>query len=61
MRFSMLYSGEQILSFKPCLLFYTGDSLRVELGLVHNIHWVWDHVKCLGHDTSVRQHYKSEH
>ena len=23
--------------------------------------WVWNHVKCLGHDTSVRQHYKSEH
>ena len=27
MRFSMLYSGEQILSFKSCLVFYTGDSL----------------------------------
>ena len=27
MQFSMLYSGEQILSFKPCLLFYAGDSL----------------------------------
>ena len=27
MRFSMLYSGEQILSFKLCLLFYTVDSL----------------------------------
>ena len=23
--------------------------------------WVWCHVKCLVHDTSVRQHYKSEH
>ena len=22
---------------------------------------MWYHVKCLGHDTSVRQHYKSEH
>ena len=29
MRFSMLYSGEQILSFKPCLVFYAGDSLIV--------------------------------
>ena len=28
MRFSMLYSGEQILSFKLCLVFYAGDSLR---------------------------------
>ena len=27
MRFSMLYSGEQILSFKLCLAFYAGDSL----------------------------------
>ena len=24
MRFSMLYSREQILSFKPCLVFYSG-------------------------------------
>ena len=31
MRFSMLYSGEQILSFKPCLVFYAGDSLSKEL------------------------------
>ena len=23
--------------------------------------WVWYHVNCLGHDTSVRQYYKSEH
>ena len=30
MRLSMLYSGEQILSFKPCLLFYAGDSLNKE-------------------------------
>ena len=30
MRFSMLYSGEQILSFKPCLVFYAGDSLIVD-------------------------------
>ena len=29
MRFSMLYSGEKILSFKPCLLFYTGESLNL--------------------------------
>ena len=27
MWFSMLYSGKQILSFKPCFLFYAGDSL----------------------------------
>ena len=25
MWFSMLYSGEQILSFKSCLVFYAGD------------------------------------
>ena len=24
-------------------------------------YWVLYHVKSLGHDTSVRQHYKSEH
>ena len=29
MRFSMLYSGEQNLSFKSCLLFYAGDSLSL--------------------------------
>ena len=28
MQFSMLYSGEQILSFKSCLVFYAGDSLN---------------------------------
>ena len=37
----------------------------VELGLVDPVSglcdWVWYHVKCLGHDTSMRQHYKSEH
>ena len=27
MQFSILYSGEQILSFKSCLIFYAGDSL----------------------------------
>ena len=27
--FSMLYSGEQILSFKSCLVFYAGDSLNI--------------------------------
>ena len=27
MRFSMLYSGEQILSFKSCLVFDAGDAL----------------------------------
>ena len=31
MRFLMLYSGEQILSFKSCLVFYAGDSLNVVL------------------------------
>ena len=30
MRFSMLYSGEQILSFKSCFVFYAGDSLSLE-------------------------------
>ena len=29
MRFSMLYSEEQILSFKSCLVFYAGDSLNI--------------------------------
>ena len=29
MRFSMLYSGEQNLSFKSCLVFYAGDSLKI--------------------------------
>ena len=33
MRFSMLYSGEQILSFKPCLVFYAGDSLNQNIFL----------------------------
>ena len=32
MRFSMLYSGEQILSFKSCLVFYAGDSLIIPYG-----------------------------
>ena len=27
----MLYSGEQILSFKPCLVFYAGDSLNAQM------------------------------
>ena len=30
MRFSMLYSREQILSFKSCLVFYAGDSLNMQ-------------------------------
>ena len=30
MRFSMLYSGEQNLSFKSCLVFYAGDSLKIQ-------------------------------
>ena len=29
MRFLMLYSGEQILSFKSCLVVYAGDSLML--------------------------------
>ena len=29
MRLSMLYSGEQILSFKLCLVFYAGNSLKL--------------------------------
>ena len=37
----------------------------VELGPVDPVSgqcdWVWYHVKCLGHDISVRQQYKSEH
>ena len=37
----------------------------VELELVDPVSgwcfWVWCHVKYLGHDTLVRQHYKSEH
>ena len=39
--------------------------LTVELGLVDPVSglcdWVLYHVKCLRHDTSVRQHYKREH
>ena len=35
MRFSMLYSGEQILSFKSCLVFYAGDSLRKNIKTEH--------------------------
>ena len=31
MRFSMLYSGEQILSCKSCLIFYAEDSLSFSL------------------------------
>ena len=36
----------------------------LELGQVNlsgQCDWVWYRVKCLVHDTSVRQHYKSEH
>ena len=35
MRFSMLYSGEQILSFKSCLVFYAGDSLSTAVLIPH--------------------------
>ena len=41
MRFSMLYSGEQILSFKPRFVFYAGDSLSAVL-LVEKIN-----IKCV--------------
>ena len=34
MRFSMPYSGEQILSFKSCLVFYAGDSLILGFWLI---------------------------
>ena len=41
------------------------QTYEVELGLVDSVSgkcdWVWYHVKCLGHDTSVRQLYKSKH
>ena len=39
MRFSMLYSGEQILSFKSCLVVYAGDSLNliVKLSLTSEV------------------------
>ena len=36
MQISMLYSGEQILSFKLCLVFYTGDSLNIFFFLLCN-------------------------
>ena len=34
MRFSMLYSGEQILSFKSCLVFYARNSLTINFAIV---------------------------
>ena len=41
------------------------QTYRVELGLIDPVSgycdWVWYHAKCVGHDTSVRQHYNSEH
>ena len=41
------------------------QTYSVELGLVDPVSglcdWVWYHVKCLGHDTLLRQHDKSEH
>ena len=41
------------------------QAYAVELGLVSPVSrlcdWVLYHFKCLGHDTSLRQHYKSEH
>ena len=33
MQFSMLYSGEQILSFKLYLVFYAEDSLRNQINI----------------------------
>ena len=32
--FLKLYSGEQILSFKPCLVFYAGDSLNIAIAIL---------------------------
>ena len=40
----MLYSGEQILSFKPCLVFYAGDSLKSELKYQYK---VWKQHTCI--------------
>ena len=41
------------------------QTYRVELWLVNPVSvwcdWVWYHAKCLGHDTSNRQHYNSDH
>ena len=43
----------------------TEQASRLALRLVDSVSeqcdWVLYHVKCLGHDTSVRQHYKREH
>ena len=36
MRFSMLYSGEQILSFESYLVFYAGDSLMICIPIFNN-------------------------
>ena len=53
MRFSMLYSGEQILSFKPCLVFYAGDSLKKQKpkrrGRTDNVKRVYPHIICWGY------------
>ena len=40
MRFSMLYSGEQILSFKSCLVFHAGDSLRNTCRLIKEFNFI---------------------
>ena len=51
MRFSVLYSGEQILSFKVCLVFYAGDSLKS--GGLHFLN-VFYHLKLLGWSSAFR-------
>ena len=44
MRFSMLYSGEQILSFKSCLVFYAEDSLiYTDLHVRTKMHFLFCH------------------
>ena len=50
-------NGTSCTSFGP-------QTYGVELGLVDSVSvcdLVWYHAKYLGHDTSVGQHYKSEH
>ena len=49
MRFSMLYSGEQILSFKSCLVFYAGDSLNHYLNNYHSSTYTFFNILILHH------------
>ena len=65
--FFLIYMFEKLLSSAPaptaqlveCPLRGTGGH-GFDPGPRHT-KVVWYHVNCLGHDTSVRQHYKSEH